>query len=114
MRLTEPVAQLGVALLTESPGTRRWGYELCRATGLRSSTVYPMLARMLEEGWLEDGWEATEEIAAEKRPPRRYYTLTDFGRINLAHAAGGVGERANPADVGRSRTRLTEQLGWAT
>lgn len=114
MRLTESLAQLGMALLTEAPGTRRWGYELCRSTGLRSSTVYPMLARMLEEGWLEDGWESVDDLAGQKRPPRRYYALTDLGRLNLAHVAGGRGAQVQSAELEKARMRLHERFGWAT
>ena len=41
-----------------------------------------MLTRMLNEGWVEDGWEDPNTIR-EKRPPRRYYELTDKGRLEL-------------------------------
>jgi PadR family transcriptional regulator PadR len=44
--------------------------------------MYPLLSRMLAEGWLEDGWENAAESKG-KRPPRRYYTVTDEGRIEL-------------------------------
>jgi DNA-binding PadR family transcriptional regulator len=47
-----------------------------------SGVLYPMLTRMLDEGWVEDGWEDRTTIR-EKRPPRRYYVLTDKGRLAL-------------------------------
>ncbi len=47
--------------------------------------MYPLFTRMLEEGWLEDGWEELDSRVA-KRPPRRYYAITDRGRLEL----GGV------------------------
>ncbi|MGH3898140.1 MAG: PadR family transcriptional regulator [Pseudonocardiaceae bacterium] len=53
----------------------------CSAPGV----LYPMLTRMLSEGWLTDGWEDPNTITR-KRPPRRYYELTEEGRIAL----GGV------------------------
>ncbi len=37
---------------------------------------------MLDEGWLLDGWEDRSEIRG-KRPPRRYYELTNAGRDAL-------------------------------
>jgi PadR family transcriptional regulator, regulatory protein PadR len=37
---------------------------------------------MLDEGWLEDGWEDAAQLSG-KRPPRRYYELTDQGKIEL-------------------------------
>jgi PadR family transcriptional regulator PadR len=70
-----------VALL-DQPDQRHWGYELAKTTGIRSGVLYPMLTRMLEAGWLTDGWEDPAAIQ-EKRPPRRYYELTKEGRRQL-------------------------------
>lgn len=41
-----------------------------------------MLTRMFDEGWLTDGWEDLATIRG-KRPPRRYYELTDKGQLAL-------------------------------
>jgi PadR family transcriptional regulator PadR len=45
--------------------------------------MYPILARMLDEGWLIDGWEDQVQVGRAKRPPRRYYRLTDKGKAEL-------------------------------
>ncbi len=45
--------------------------------------MYPVLQRMLEEGWLTDGWEDHILNGQAKRPPRRYYELTDEGKVAL-------------------------------
>ena len=44
--------------------------------------LYPILHRMLDEGWLADGWEDPAQLGG-KRPPRRYYELTDEGKVEL-------------------------------
>ncbi len=62
---------------------RHWGYELSKHSGVRSGVMYPLLQRMLDEGWLRDGWEAPIQVGKAKRPPRRYYQLTDEGKIAL-------------------------------
>jgi PadR family transcriptional regulator PadR len=62
---------------------RHWGYELSKQSGVRSGVMYPTLQRMLDEGWLEDGWEDQAQVGRVKRPPRRYYELTDEGKIAL-------------------------------
>jgi PadR family transcriptional regulator, regulatory protein PadR len=49
--------------------------------------MYPVLQRMLDEGWLADGWEDQAEAGREKRPPRRYYEVTDLGRSELGAIA---------------------------
>ena len=81
MRKTYTLVQMAIALM-EDPTGRHWGYQLSKSSGLRSGVLYPILSRMLKEGWLTDGWEDMKGIR-EKRPPRRYYELTDQGRIEL-------------------------------
>jgi PadR family transcriptional regulator PadR len=62
---------------------RHWGYELSKKSGVRSGVMYPILTRMLDEGWLTDGWEDQPQVGRAKRPPRRYYQLTDKGKAEL-------------------------------
>jgi PadR family transcriptional regulator PadR len=81
MRRTYTLIQVALALM-EDPTGRYWGYELSRQAGVRSGVLYPILHRMLDEGWLEDGWEDPAQLGG-KRPPRRYYELTDQGRREL-------------------------------
>ena len=56
------------------------GYALMKASGLASGTLYPILARLAERGWLEKTWETGEDVAG---PPRRIYTLTSLGRAQF-------------------------------
>ncbi len=80
--------QVAQVLMEDATG-RHWGYDLSRRAGVRSGVLYPILHRMLDEGWLEDGWEDPAQIGG-KRPARRYYELTDEGRMELGallHAA---------------------------
>jgi PadR family transcriptional regulator PadR len=89
VRITQPLVRVAMALMSEPTG-RHWGYELFKRSGVRSGALYPMLTRLLEEGWLSDGWEDPDAIR-EKRPPRRYYELTDQGRREL----GAVVQKAS-------------------
>lgn len=75
--------------LMEEPTAQHWGYDLSKRSGVRSGVLYPLLTRMLDEGWLSDGWEDPETLDR-KRPPRRYYELTDTGRLEL----GGIVQEA--------------------
>ncbi|MGH3911891.1 MAG: PadR family transcriptional regulator [Pseudonocardiaceae bacterium] len=81
MRTTHALVQVTMALL-DNPTGRHWGYQLSKRSGVRSGVLYPMLTRMLDQSWLTDGWEDPATIH-EKRPPRRYYELTDKGRLAL-------------------------------
>jgi PadR family transcriptional regulator PadR len=92
MKKTRALADVAAAFL-EDPHGRHWGYSLSKASGVRSGVLYPMLTRFLNEGLVTDGWEDPNSIT-EKRPPRRYYELTDKGRTELAAAVRAVERRA--------------------
>lgn len=81
IRMTHALVQVALAIMT-CPDGQLWGYELSKQAGVRSGVLYPILRRMLERGWLEDGWEELDRETS-KRPPRRYYTLTENGRREL-------------------------------
>ena len=80
MRMTRALVAVALALL-EDPADRHWGYDLSRRAQVASGSLYPLLSRLLNEGWLEDGWEDAGTFSG--RPPRRYYTLTEKGLRGL-------------------------------
>lgn len=82
MRKTHASVQTALALMTD-PDARHWGYDLTKRANVRSGVLYPVLTRMLDAGWLSDGWEDPVTIER-KRPPRRYYEVTTEGRKALA------------------------------
>ncbi|NIY62067.1 PadR family transcriptional regulator [Clavibacter michiganensis subsp. michiganensis] len=90
MKVTHSLALVAMVILqmdSEDEGSI-WGYQLSKRSGVRSGVLYPQLDRMLAEGWLEDHWEA--RVEGQKRPARRYYTLTDQGRLELGAVARRV------------------------
>jgi PadR family transcriptional regulator PadR len=86
MRKTHTLIQVASALM-DDPSGRHWGYELTKSASVRSGALYPILRRMLDEGWLDDGWEEQSEITG-KRPARRYYKLTTEGAEALGALLG--------------------------
>lgn len=87
MRKTDATIRLALALMSDQLG-QHWGYDLMKRAQLRSGVLYPILQRFLEEGWLKDGWEDPRTIE-KRRPPRRYYELTDKGRRELGVLTAG-------------------------
>lgn len=57
-----------------------YGLELMGRLGLPSGTVYPVLRRLKDYGWLYSQTEKMSAARAERRPPRTYYRLTAEGR----------------------------------
>lgn len=69
-----------------------YGYDLLKETGLKSGTLYPILARLKGGGWLQEKW---EKPAAPGRPPRHLCRLNRNGRLAAADfvARGGPAVR---------------------
>ena len=89
MKLTKPLERVLRVLLAE-PAAAHYGYDLMKAARLASGTLYPMLARLQQEGLVDSEWEDRSQDAG-GRPPRKYYRLTAEGvrvaRLELAHAS---------------------------
>jgi DNA-binding PadR family transcriptional regulator len=83
-RLLSPTAL--TVLRTIALGSR-YGFDLVDATGLPSGTIYPVLARLEEQGLVRSEWEPRREARKAKRPPRRYYEITERGRAVFVEAA---------------------------
>jgi len=75
-----------VAILHAVASGSRFGFDIMDTTGLTSGSVYPALERLESIGLLESSWEDEQLARREKRPPRRYFTLTGAGERALAEA----------------------------
>lgn len=64
--------------MLEEPTREMYGLEICKAAGLPSGTLHPILARLEGCGWLTSHWEDIEP-AEGGRPRRRYYHLSPEG-----------------------------------
>jgi len=74
-----------LAVLATDAERWRHGYELSQQTGLKSGTLYPLLMRLSDQGWLEARWTEPERVG---RPPRHEYRLTDRGLALARQQAG--------------------------
>jgi PadR family transcriptional regulator PadR len=72
---SSPQTRAVLRALEEAPGWS-YGYDLSRVTGLKSGTLYPMLARLAERGLLDTAWEKAAPLG---RPPRHLYRLSAAG-----------------------------------
>ncbi|MEZ0113762.1 PadR family transcriptional regulator PadR [Catenulispora sp. EB89] len=64
-----------------------WGLRICHLTRLPSGTVYPLLTRLDDLGWVEARWEDIG-VGAERStgPRRRFYRLSPDGLIQARAA----------------------------
>lgn len=72
---------------------RCWGLEIIKRTGKPSGTVYPILDRLEQAGWVRSEWEHDNE---RRGPRRRLYRLTAGGaaearRVDSERRSGGHG-----------------------
>jgi PadR family transcriptional regulator PadR len=74
IEVTPRLARLLRAFL-EDPTEPRYGYDLMRATGLKSGSLYPALIMLERHDWLTAAKEDIDPHVA-GRPARRSYTIT--------------------------------------
>ena len=91
MKLLEP--------FLDEPQREWYGFDLLSRSGLRSGTVYPVLARLEAAGWLESTWEKVDPAVA-GRPRRRLYRLTGVGASSARDVIRNTARRS-----GRSAPR---------
>lgn len=89
----------------------RYGYEIINKLdtwnilAAKESTIYPLLRRLMKDGYLSSFWQETSEGL----PPRKYYNITESGKAyldamngewnNLLAAMAGIRE---DSDYGKS------------
>jgi PadR family transcriptional regulator PadR len=76
-RLSAPTLRVLVAFMS-APQDELSGAQVRRAANVASGTLYPILARFEQAGWLESRWE-TGDPHTLGRPRRRFYRLTILG-----------------------------------
>lgn len=94
---TSPHTRAVLHSLLQTYPSHTYGYDLSKATELRSGTLYPILQRLHEQGYLDARW---EESPHPGRPPRHIYRLSDAG-LKLARA------RHDPQPLRRLKGALT-------
>ncbi|HEY9243592.1 MAG TPA: helix-turn-helix transcriptional regulator [Streptosporangiaceae bacterium] len=104
LRLTLTTQMVLRALLDE-PTKKQYGLELCSRAGLQSGTLYPILARLEQAGWVESNWEDPDVHLAEGRPRRRYYQLSRDGIEQARQALAQVSSRQTKAIWATPRLR---------
>ncbi|MFJ3231261.1 PadR family transcriptional regulator [Streptomyces sp. NPDC086787] len=86
IRLTKPTIAVLESLLSASSDNPAWGLSICRDADLGPGTVYPILDRLAERGWVTSVEESGPHPG---RPPRRFYELTGTGRQRAVQALEG-------------------------
>jgi DNA-binding PadR family transcriptional regulator len=89
-------------VLAADPTAWRHGYDLCQQTGLKAGTLYPILIRLADRGWLETEWETEIPVG---RPPRHLYRLTETG-LEQANELAAAKVQAATAKRVRLRPRM--------
>jgi PadR family transcriptional regulator, regulatory protein PadR len=89
MRMTETQIRVSrntlrvLKMMIEKPQTAYSGADIARQIGLGSGTLYPLLQKLENAGWLKSKWENVDPSEA-GRPRRRQYKLTGRGQMQAA------------------------------
>ena len=82
-------------ILLDEPLSEHFGLEISRKAGLPTGSIYPILARLEQAGWLESAWEDIDPVVAGRRR-RRYYQLSGDGVEKARHAVRQAQESITP------------------
>ncbi|MES1196182.1 MAG: PadR family transcriptional regulator [Steroidobacter sp.] len=89
---TSPQTLRLLDVLLASRHSWRHGYDLARETELKSGTLYPLLMRLADQGFLESRWETD----GDNRRPRHVYRLTAIGATYAKGLTGKKSVRLRP------------------
>jgi hypothetical protein len=78
IRMSGPTLRV-LKVFLERPRLPLAGAELMKSARVGSGTLYPMLYRLEEAGWLQANWEEIDPRKA-GRPKQRFYKLTGLGQ----------------------------------
>ena len=84
------------------PAQARYGYELMEHTRFPSGKLYPVLARLVDAGWLIREREDIDASQA-RRPARYLYRLTEQGAAAAERELSGLSEQLAPPAHPRSQ-----------
>jgi PadR family transcriptional regulator, regulatory protein PadR len=87
-RLTTQTLRVLGALMSR-PEAELSGAEIGRTTKLPTGTLYPILLRLDEAGWVKSRWEDGDPHIL-GRPRRRFYRVTALGERNATAAVREV------------------------
>lgn len=109
MRLT---LQLQLVLRAMLDGSERelYGLEIVEATGLPPGTIYPIMARLENAGWVTSRWE-DDAPQAMSRPRRRYYRLSADGLAGARSALAAADARRRARARGPIGDAITGGIG---
>ncbi|GAA2990789.1 PadR family transcriptional regulator [Actinokineospora diospyrosa] len=112
-RVTAATLDVLEALL--GPDDQLYGLRIAENAGRKTGSVYPILARLEEAGWVVSAWEQDEPSA--RGPRRRFYRLSPDGlgaaRALLLHHRGAIRQRTAPAVRGFAPQPAPEWRGWS-
>lgn len=92
-------------VLLDDPTMPRYGFDVAREAGIATGSLYPILARLEQMGWVGSTWEE-QGPGNEGRPRRRYYRLTGMGET-CARQALHESLRRKPSKAWRPAGGLT-------
>jgi PadR family transcriptional regulator, regulatory protein PadR len=99
-----------LSALSSKPAEWHYGYALSRQTDLQSGTLYPILMRLEERGWLETQWEQPQPDTGKwgGRPPRHMYRLTASGHKAASEALSAARARGKSRGVRAQRPAMQQ------
>ncbi len=96
-------ATIDVLTVLDAPGDPVWGLVVIKQSGRPAGSVYPILERLENAGWVTSQWESDD---ARPGPRRRYYELTEEGGAAAARSIAAFTATKRPAAPALATARV--------
>jgi PadR family transcriptional regulator PadR len=103
LEITPKMAKV-LKIFLQDPVEPRYGFELMKLTGMASGSLYPMLARLEEAGWLTRGKENIDPHE-EGRPRRMHYSITGAAATSARFRLAELSDQYRPPAAAPVRPR---------
>ncbi|MDX3695006.1 PadR family transcriptional regulator [Streptomyces europaeiscabiei] len=103
-RMTRPVVEVLRLLLKAPADEPLWGTKIVTDADLGSGTVYPILQRLAEDGWIAPREETGPHPG---RPARTFYELTETGRRKAEEALAARSLRLRRGGSGKTTAHVS-------
>jgi DNA-binding MarR family transcriptional regulator len=102
--MTRPVVEVLRLLLKAPADEPLWGTKIVADADLGSGTVYPILQRLAEGGWIAPRVETGPHPG---RPARTFYELTETGRRKAEEALAARSARIRRGGTGKTTAHVS-------
>lgn len=85
-----------LALMLEDASGEQYGLKISQELSLPTGSIYPILARLEQAGWITSRWEDLDTATSNQRRRRKLYRLTSDGAERAKYVLADTRQQLTP------------------